>query len=37
MTQIMRKYLPQIDYPIYTCELDKRVPAAEEFHWSFNR
>ena len=31
MTQIMRKYLPQIDYPIYTCELDKRVPAAEEF------
>ena len=31
MTEIMRKYLPQIDYPIYTCELDKRVPAAEEF------
>ena len=31
MTQIMRKYLPQIKYPIYTCELDKRVPAAEEF------
>ena len=30
MTEIMRKYLPQIDYPIYTCELDKRVPAAEE-------
>jgi hypothetical protein len=31
MTQIMRKYLPQIKYPIYTCELDKRVPSAEEF------
>jgi len=31
MTEIMRKYLPQIDYPIYTCELDERVPAAEEF------
>ena len=31
MTQVMRKYLPQINYPIYTCELDKRVPAAEEF------
>ena len=31
MTDIMLKFLPQIDYPIYTCELDKRVPAAEEF------
>tara|TARA_R100001126_G_scaffold18782_1_gene8986 strand:- start:228 stop:956 length:729 start_codon:yes stop_codon:yes gene_type:complete len=31
MTEIMRKYLPRIDYPIYTCELDERVPAAEEF------
>ncbi len=31
MTQVMRKYLPEIKYPIYTCELDERVPAAEEF------
>jgi len=31
MTQMMRKYLPEVDYPIYTCELDNRVPYAEEF------
>ena len=31
MTQVMRRYLPEIEYPIYTCELDERVPAAEEF------
>ena len=31
MTPMMRKYLPSADYPIYTCELDKRVPYAEEY------
>ena len=31
MTPMMRKRLPQIQYPLYTCEVDKRVPAAEEF------
>ena len=31
MTPMMRNRLPQIQYPIYTCELDKRVPSAEEF------
>jgi len=31
MTQIMRKYLPQIDYPIYTCELDERCPGLVEY------
>ena len=28
---MMRKYLPQAKYPIYTCELDERVPYAEEY------
>jgi hypothetical protein len=31
MTPMMRKYLPKVEYPIYTCELDERVPYAEEF------
>ena len=31
MTPMMRKCLPKADYPIYTCELDERVPYAEEF------
>jgi len=31
MTPMMRNRLPQIQYPIYTCELDDRVPSAEEF------
>tara|TARA_R110000796_G_scaffold145070_1_gene261697 strand:+ start:2122 stop:2847 length:726 start_codon:yes stop_codon:yes gene_type:complete len=31
MTPMMRNRLPQIKYPIYTCELDERVPSAEEF------
>ena len=31
MTPMMRNRLPQITYPIYTCVLDERVPAAEEF------
>lgn len=31
MTVMMRETLPTIDYPIYTCELDKRVPALEEY------
>ena len=31
MTPMMRKYLPQAKYPIYTCELDERVPYAEEY------
>jgi|TARA_R100000049_G_C1925510_1_gene70021 hypothetical protein len=29
MTKMMRKVLPKIECPIYTCELDKRVPALE--------
>ena len=29
MTQLMRKELPNVKYPIYTCELDNRVPALE--------
>ena len=31
MTPMMRKYLPIVKYPIYTCELDQRVPAAEKY------
>lgn len=31
MTPMMRNRLPQITYPIYTCVLDERIPAAEEF------
>jgi hypothetical protein len=31
MTVMMREALPTADYPIYTCELDKRVPALEEY------
>ena len=31
MTVMMRETLPVIEYPIYTCELDKRVPALEEY------
>ena len=31
MTPMMRNRLPQITYPIYTCEVDERIPAAEEF------
>ena len=31
MTPMMRKYLPTVTYPIYTCELDERVPYAEEY------
>ena len=31
MTVMMREALPIADYPIYTCELDKRVPALEEY------
>ena len=31
MTSMMRKYLPEVNYPIYTCELDERVPYAEEY------
>jgi hypothetical protein len=30
-TEIMRKTLPKLDIPIYTCELDARVPAAVEY------
>ncbi len=30
MTVLMRETLPTADYPIYTCELDKRVPALIE-------
>ena len=31
MTDMMKETLPIVDYPIYTCELDKRVPALEEY------
>tara|TARA_R100001082_G_scaffold50423_1_gene27312 strand:+ start:532 stop:1272 length:741 start_codon:yes stop_codon:yes gene_type:complete len=31
MTSMMREKLPQAYCPIYTCELDKRVPAAVEY------
>ena len=31
MTVMMKETLPTIDYPIYTCELDKRVSALEEY------
>ena len=31
MTVMMRETLPTADYPIYTCELDKRVPTLEEY------
>ena len=30
-TDVMRKLLPTFDKPIYTCELDERVPALVEF------
>jgi len=31
MTPMMRKQLPKCNFPIYTCELDDRVPAAVEY------
>jgi len=31
MTSMMRNKLPLVDYPIYSCELDERVPAVEEY------
>ena len=31
MTVMMRETLPTADYPIYTCELDQRVPALVEY------
>ena len=31
MTEMMRKKLPLVDYPIYSCEVDERVPAVEEY------
>jgi len=31
MTDMMRRTLPLVDYPIYSCELDDRVPAVEEY------
>ena len=31
MTGMMRKQLPLASYPIYSCELDERVPAALEY------
>jgi hypothetical protein len=30
-TQVMRKTLPRLEIPIYSCELDNRVPAIEMF------
>jgi hypothetical protein len=30
-TEVMRKLLPTFDKPIYTCELDERVPALVEY------
>ena len=31
MTPMIRNKLPLVDYPIYSCELDERVPAVEEY------
>lgn len=31
MTDMMRRTLPLVDYPIYSCELDNRVSAVEEY------
>ena len=31
MTTMMKETLPTVECPIYTCELDKRVPALEEY------
>tara|TARA_R110000751_G_scaffold166612_2_gene272447 strand:+ start:33 stop:755 length:723 start_codon:yes stop_codon:yes gene_type:complete len=31
MTDMMRRTLPHVDYPIYSCELDSRVPAVQEY------
>ena len=31
MTPMMRKQLPLCKFPIYTCELDERVPSAVEY------
>ena len=31
MTEMMRRTLPRVDYPIYSCELDNRVPAVQEY------
>jgi len=31
MSSMMRKTLPNVSYPIYSCELDARVPAVEEY------
>ena len=31
MTEMMRLVLPTAYYPIYSCELDERVPAVEEY------
>ena len=31
MTKMMRLVLPTAYYPIYSCELDERVPAVEEY------
>ena len=30
-TSVLRKILPELKIPIYTCELDERVPAAVEY------
>jgi len=31
MTTMMKETLPTVEYPIYTCELDERVSALEEY------
>tara|TARA_R110000744_G_scaffold31183_1_gene73494 strand:+ start:2044 stop:2778 length:735 start_codon:yes stop_codon:yes gene_type:complete len=31
MTPMMRNVLPTLTYPVYSCELDSRVPAVEEY------
>ena len=31
MTDMMRRTLPLVDYPIYSCELDSRVPAVRAY------
>jgi len=31
MTSMMRDMLPKVNYPIYSCDIDSRVPAVQEY------
>jgi hypothetical protein len=31
MTSMMRDMLPKVNYPIYSCDIDRRVPAVQEY------